>query len=192
MSPRACSSRAAALTAANSATSSSCSAAGRAPKAWNKRGIARRIGNKIRYLRNPVYRGKYSLHERLTIVRRLFTRALLTGGLIRMLRILRTLTAAPPRTWPQVLADWIAGLAMRDYIQRHFLTDRHREQRLALRTAAMLHKLCAAEVRRGVVEIASRVGEGGAHLQILLRGYVGRVFFTRAAWSKCRAAPPPP
>ena len=181
MSPRACSSRAAALTAANSATSSSCSAAGRAPKAWNKRGIARRIGNKIRYLRNPVYRGKYSLHERLTIVRRLFTRALLTGGLIRMLRILHTLTAAPPRAWPQVLADWIAGLAMRDYIQRHFLTDRHREQRLALRTAAMLHKLCAAEVRRGVVEIASRVGEGGAHLQILLRGYVGRVFFTRAA-----------
>jgi len=38
----------------------------------------------------------------------------------------------------------------------------------------------AADVRRGVVEIGSRVGEGGAHLQILLRGYVGRVFFTRA------------
>jgi hypothetical protein len=45
----------------------------------------------------------------------------------------------------------------------------------------MLHKLCAAEVRRGVVEIGSRVSEGGTHLQILLRGYVGRVFFTRAA-----------
>jgi hypothetical protein len=98
-----------------------------------------------------------------------------------MLHILRTLTAAPSRAWPQVLADWIAGLAMRDYIERHFLTDRHREQRLAQRTAAMLHKLCAADVRRGVVEIGSRVSEGGAHLQILLRGYVGRVFFTRAA-----------
>jgi radical SAM superfamily enzyme YgiQ (UPF0313 family) len=148
---------------------------------FSDHGIAQRVGNKFRYLRNPVYRGKYSLHERLAIVRRLFTRALLTGGPRRMLHILRTLTVAPPRAWPQVLADWIAGLAMRDYIQRHFLTDRNREQRLAQRTTAMLHKLCAAEVRRGVVEIGSRVSEGGTHLQILLRGYVGRVFFTRAA-----------
>ena len=148
---------------------------------FSDHGIARRIGNKIRYLRNPVYHGKYPLHERLTIVRRLFTRALLTGGPIRLFHFLRTLTVAPPRAWPQVLADWIAGLAMRDYIQRHFLTDRNRERRLAQRTSAMLHRLCAADVRRGVVEISGRIGEGGAHLQIWLRGYVGRVFFTRAA-----------
>lgn len=148
---------------------------------FSDHGIARRIGNKFRYLRNPVYQGKYSLHQRLTIVRRLFTRALLAGGPIRLFHFLRTLTVAPPRAWPQVLADWIAGLAMRDYIQRHFLTDRNREQRLAQRTSAMLHKLCAADVRHGVVEIGGRIGEGGAHLQIWLRGYVGRVFFTRAA-----------
>ncbi len=148
---------------------------------FSDQGIAQRIGNKFRYLQNPVYQGKYSLHERVTIVFRLFTRALLAGGPTRMFHILRTLALAPPRAWPQVLADWIAGLAMRDYIERHFLTDHHREQRLAQRTAAMLHKLCAAEMRRGVVEIASRVGEGGAHLQILLRGYVGRGFFMRAA-----------
>lgn len=148
---------------------------------FSDHGIARRIGNKIRYLRNPVYQGKYSLPEGLTIVRRLFTHALLSGGPIRLLHLLRTLSVAPPRAWPQVLADWIAGLAMRDYIQRHFLTDRNREQRLARFTSARLRRLCAADVRRGVVEIGSRIGEGGAHLQIWLRGYVGRVFFTRAA-----------
>ena len=148
---------------------------------FSDHGIAQRIGNKIRYLRNPVYQGKYSLPEGLTIVRRLFTHALLSGGPIRLLHLLRTLSVAPPRAWPQVLADWIAGLAMRDYIQRHFLTDRNREQRLAQFTSARLRRLCAADVRRGVVEIGSRIGEGGAHLQIWLRGYVGRVFFTRAA-----------
>jgi radical SAM superfamily enzyme YgiQ (UPF0313 family) len=63
---------------------------------FSDHGIAQRIGNKIRYLRNPVYRGKYSPRQRLAIVRRLVTRALLAGGLIRMLHILRTLTAAPP------------------------------------------------------------------------------------------------
>jgi radical SAM superfamily enzyme YgiQ (UPF0313 family) len=148
---------------------------------FSDHGIARRIGNKIRYLRNPVYQGKYSLHQRLTIVRRLFTHALLAGGPIQLFHFLRTLTVSPPRAWPQVLADWIAGMAMRDYIKRHFMTDRNREQRLAQLTSTMLHKLCAADVRRGVVEIGSRVGESGAHLQILLRGYVDRVFFTRAA-----------
>lgn len=148
---------------------------------FSDHGIAQRIRNKIRYLRNPVYQGKYSLRQRLTIVRRLFTRGLLAGGPARLFHFLRTLVTAPPSAWPQVLADWITGLAMRDYIERHFLTDYIREQRLARLTTAMLHKLCAADMRRGVVEIGSRVGEGGAHLQILLRGYVGRVFFTRAA-----------
>lgn len=148
---------------------------------FSDHGIARRIGNKIRYLRNPVYQGKYSLPEGLTIVRRLFTHALLGGGPIRLLHLLRTLAVAPARAWPQVLADWIAGLAMRDYIQRHFLIDRNRAQRLAQFTGARLRRLCSADVRRGVVEIGSRIGGGGAHLQIWLRGYVGRLFFTRAA-----------
>jgi radical SAM superfamily enzyme YgiQ (UPF0313 family) len=148
---------------------------------FSDHGIARRIRSKIRYLRNPVYQGEYSLYQRLTILRRLFTRALLAGGPIRLFHFLRTLAVAPARAWPQVLADWIAGLAMSDYIKRHFMTDRDREQRLAQLTTATLRKLCAADVRRGVIEIGNRVGEGGAQLQILLRGYVGRVFFTRAA-----------
>ncbi len=148
---------------------------------FSDHGIAQRICNKIRYLRNPVYQGKYSLHQRLTIMRRLFTCALLASGPIWLYHFLRTLTVAPPRAWPQVLADWIAGLAMRDYIKRHFMTDRDREQRLARLTSAMLHKLCAADVRRGVVEIGNRIGEDGTHLQILLRGFVSQVFFTHAA-----------
>jgi hypothetical protein len=37
---------------------------------FSDQGIAQRIGNKIRYLRNPVYQGKYSLRQRLAIVRR--------------------------------------------------------------------------------------------------------------------------
>jgi hypothetical protein len=124
-------------------------------------------------------------------LRRLFTRALLAGGPIRLFHFLRTLIVAPARAWPQVLADWIAGLAMSDYITSHFMIDGHREQCLAQRTTAMLRRLCAADVRRGVIEIGTRVGEGGAHLQILLHGYVSRVFFTRAASRKCCAVPPP-
>ena len=70
---------------------------------------------------------------------------------------------------------------MRDYINRHFMTDRNREQHLVQRTTAMLRNLCLADVRHGVIDIVSHVGEGSAHLQILLRGYVNRVFFRGAA-----------
>ena len=148
---------------------------------FSDHGIARRIGNKIRYLRNPVYQGKYSLQQHLTIVRRLFAHALFIGGPIRSFHFLRTLIGAPPRAWPQVLSDWIAGLAMRDYINRHFMADHNREQHLVQHTTATLRKLCMADVRHGAIEIGDRIGEGSAHLQILLRGYVDGVFFRGAA-----------
>jgi len=148
---------------------------------FSDRGIARRIRTKIRYLRNPLYQGKYPLPERLGIVRRMFTHALRSGGPLRLLHVLRTLMFSPPRAWPQVLADWIAGLSMYDYIRRNFLADRSLSQGLAQRTSAMLHKLCAADIHRGVVEIGSCVSDGEDHLQIKLHGQVGRLFFARAA-----------
>ena len=148
---------------------------------FSDRGIARRILTKIRYLRNPLYEGKYPLPERLGIVRRMFTHALRSGGPLRILHVLRTLMFSPPRAWPQVLADWIAGLSMYDYIRRNFLADRSLSQGLAQRTSAMLHKLCAADIHRGVVEIGSCVSDGEDHLQIKLHGQVGRLFFARAA-----------
>ncbi len=148
---------------------------------FSDRGIAQRIHRKIAYLRHPVYQGGYSLRQRLGIIYRLFTHGLLAGGPLRLLYFLRTVTDSPPQAWPQVLSDWIAGLAMRDYIERHFHTDHAREQRITRLTASVLHKLCAADVRRGAIEFITRFSEGGASLDILLSGYVSRVFFTRTA-----------
>jgi hypothetical protein len=108
-------------------------------------------------------------------------RGLLTGGPTRLIHFGRTLASSPPRAWSQVVEDWILGLAMRDYITRHFMTDSARERHLAQRTAALIRRLCAADIRRGMVEIVSRLGDGGMDLQILLRGYTQRAFSTRTA-----------
>ena len=148
---------------------------------FSDRGIARRIRSKIRYLRNPLYQGGYTLRQSLGIVHRLCMHAVRSGGPARLLHVLRTLAFSPPRAWPQVLADWIAGLSMHDYIRRNFPSGRARAQGLARRTSALLRKLCAADIDRGVVEIGSRPGEGEDHLQINLHGHVGRLFFARAA-----------
>jgi radical SAM superfamily enzyme YgiQ (UPF0313 family) len=84
-------------------------------------GIAQRIRNKMRYLRDPVYSGEYSLREQVGIFTKLIVLGVLPGGPRRVYHFLRTLPLAAPRKLPLVVVDWIAGLAMRDYLQRHIV-----------------------------------------------------------------------
>lgn len=82
------------------------------------RGIAQRIRNKSRYMTVPVYRSEYTRREQIGIVWRLLTRGLLPGGLPRLAHFARTLPFGAPRKLPMVVLDWIAGLAMRDFVER--------------------------------------------------------------------------
>jgi radical SAM superfamily enzyme YgiQ (UPF0313 family) len=147
---------------------------------FSDHGIAQRIRNKIRYLRSPACGQRYASRKGLDNLRRLFMHGLLTGGPARLFRFVSTLAAAPPRAWPQVVEDWILGLAMRDYMKRHFMSDSPRERQLAQRTDALIRKLFATDIRRGNVEIVTRLDNGDADLQILLRGYTRRAFSMRA------------
>lgn len=84
------------------------------------RAIAQRIRNKLRYLADPVYQGEYNLREQISILAKLLVRGVLPGGPVRVYHFARTLPLLKPRKLPMVIVDWIAGLAMRDYVQRHF------------------------------------------------------------------------
>jgi radical SAM superfamily enzyme YgiQ (UPF0313 family) len=83
------------------------------------REIARRIRNKRHFLCSPRYRSGYSPIERLGIVVRLLARGILPGGVSRTLRFLGTLPLLSPSRFPMVISDWIVGLSMRDYAERH-------------------------------------------------------------------------
>jgi hypothetical protein len=85
------------------------------------RGIADRIRNKMRYMATPVYRGEYSLLQQIAILWRLAIKGVLPGGVPRIVHFCRTLPVLAPRKLPLVVLDWIAGLAMRDYVERHLL-----------------------------------------------------------------------
>ena len=137
---------------------------------FSDRGIAERIRNKMRYLRRPVYRGEYPFRQSLGILRRLVTGGILRGGPLRLWRFAGTLAGAPPRAWPQVIVDWIAGLAMRDYVRRHFHADRARDRRLTRTAAAWLRRRCAAGVRRGALQVSAALERHGARLEVWLHG----------------------
>jgi len=85
--------------------------------------IARRIRNKIRYLRAPSYRSGYCAADRLGIVVRLIFKGILPGGLSRTLHFLSTLPVFAPSRIPLVISDWIIGLSMRDYAERNLSVE---------------------------------------------------------------------
>lgn len=84
------------------------------------RGIAERIRNKVRAIGRPVYDGEYSPVQRAGIVLRLVVKGILPGGWPRVHEFARSLPWLAPRKLPLAIVDWIAGLAMRDYVQRYF------------------------------------------------------------------------
>ncbi len=87
--------------------------------------IARRIRNKIRYLRAPAYRSGYSAAQRMGILARLIFKGILPGGIARTLHFLGTLPVFAPARLPLVISDWIIGLSMRDYAERNLSMAHH-------------------------------------------------------------------
>lgn len=139
--------------------------------------IAGRIRNKMRELRQPNYTSEYRLRDRVTIAARFATHGLLPGGPRRLARFLGTLRTVRPGGWPQVLIDWIAGLSMADYVQRHFTGDDERTRRLAERAASALRRRWAQAMGAGHLRITTRLAQGRAELHLLLNGPMERAFY---------------
>ncbi|MBM2830319.1 MAG: methyltransferase [Gammaproteobacteria bacterium] len=142
--------------------------------------IARRIRNKTCYLTNPVYQGEYPLRQRLEILAKFLACGVFPGGPMRLWWFVRTVAGCSSRVWPQVVSDWITGLAMRDYIKRYFGVDSARERRMAQATIALMRRTYAACLRRGDLDVSVRLTETAARLVVTLRGTVDQRFFTHA------------
>lgn len=151
---------------------------------FTDRGIAARIANKLRYLRDPVAGRRHSLGEALGILRRLFVRGLLPGGAGRVLRFLRSLPFHRPRLLPQAIEDWIVGLSMRDYIERHFAEPATEGRRLVQRSLEQLERAFRRYREAGALElemVLSGARNRAAEFSLTLRGHLDGAFFTRAA-----------
>ena len=143
-------------------------------------GIGRRILFKLRHLRSPVYRVRYSPRESLTILRRLVLRGILPGGPRRCYWFARTLLRSGPAMWPQVVTDWITGLAMRDYVDRHFPTNMLSNN---LKISKYINKLCRSGregMNRGTLRLSASFESGRSYIELTLRGYSDRRFLRQA------------
>jgi radical SAM superfamily enzyme YgiQ (UPF0313 family) len=84
------------------------------------RNIADRIRNKVRFIRTPPAAGDDTWIARIRIIHRLLFRGLLPGGVPRMFHFLRSMPFHRPKFIPLAVQDWIVGLSMRDYVERHY------------------------------------------------------------------------
>ncbi len=90
---------------------------------FSDRGIADRVRNKTRQLRRPRFGPGLTVGEGLRLLHRFVTHALMPGGVGRVRHFLRTIIGIRPCQFPLVISDWVVGLAMRDYMDRHFVQE---------------------------------------------------------------------
>jgi hypothetical protein len=148
----------------------------------HNRNIAERIKNKIRYLTSPSDQEKAVSNERMDTVRRFILQGLLPGGFSRIFHFLRTFPFSKPQLIPLVIQDWIIGLSMRDYFERHFVLEFEKANQLTHSYLGTIEKAFERHIQRGVLEISlSQVKHAAANLSLTLKGISDRKFFPRAA-----------
>lgn len=146
------------------------------------RNIARRIRNKIRHLTNPVYGKSYSVAEGLKIVKRLLVRGVVAGGASRLFHFFKSLPLSKPLLIPISIQDWIVGLAMRDYVDRHFIPEFSTANQKAQKYIRKIELALQKYVHSGSLELTlEQVKTSAGNLSISLKGVLDRAFYKRTS-----------
>jgi hypothetical protein len=149
---------------------------------FDDRGIADRIRHKLRVLKHPVGGERYGIREAVAIGGRFLGRGLLAGGIPRLVRFVRSVPWWRPRLVPRAVADWIVGLSMRDYIDRHFEPVSEPARHAAREYLRTLERAFARYRQTGALEVSFAEARNAAgNLSLHLKGWLDRGFFVRAA-----------
>ncbi len=137
--------------------------------------IAERIGNKMRFMRNPNYFPLYSMRKQLGIVAKFGWRGVLKGGPKRMLYFAKTMSRISLKQLPLLLSDWIAALSMTEFAERHLLIGAEQSA-----TAVQFEKLresFRSYVQQGRVRIQMEQG----NISLRMQGWVDSAFYSKAS-----------
>ena len=149
---------------------------------FSDRGIADRVRNKLSWLRDPVYQGEYTRAERMRIVLQLLAKGVLPGGLPRLWAFVCSAPWLSPGQMPQAMVDWIAGLSMRRYVERHFGLASEAQHAAFVVRVERLRGALRAYVDRGAAAVSfEAVTASLPRLKLALAGGLDRTFFARAA-----------
>ena len=137
--------------------------------------IARRIINKMRYMRKPNYQPLYPAGKLLGILAKFGWRGVLRGGPVRAFQFARTLSRASLPQVPLIVSDWIAALSMKEFAERHLLIG-------AGQSASAVHleklrKSFGSYVQQGRIRIQMEQG----NISLQLQGLLDSAFYAKAS-----------
>lgn len=143
--------------------------------------IAERIKNKLDYLVDPNRGSEHSAVEHTRILFNFIIHGLRPGGLTRIYHFLRSLPLLKPKLIPLVIEEWIVALAMRDYVDRHFVHEFDHANQLTHEYLGHIERVFNRYVKGGSLEVSlGQVKNAAANISIRLSGMLGRDFFNRA------------
>jgi radical SAM superfamily enzyme YgiQ (UPF0313 family) len=147
---------------------------------FSDRGIALRVKNKLRHLGTPVGAGQYRVRELATIFRRVLLRGILHGGMRRMGLFVTSLPWLRPRLMVAAVTDWVLGLSMRDYIDRHFTPVAHGAGPTVRDRVRALERALRRYRDAGALEVGLADDQSAAcELSMRISGLVDRRFVRR-------------
>jgi radical SAM superfamily enzyme YgiQ (UPF0313 family) len=144
--------------------------------------IAARIRAKLAFLAPPARRSQHFGREGVLMLARLVMRGIAPGGPRRWAHFLRSLPWSDPRQVVNAVEDWMVGLSMRAYAERHL--QAHAEHRLAAaeRLRQAIDRRLARHLRDGKVSLSIESLAGRLpRVHIALHDWPDRRFFKQAA-----------
>ncbi|RMF55101.1 MAG: radical SAM protein [Calditrichaeota bacterium] len=143
--------------------------------------ISRRIRNKLKYLTHPNYGSGYSVGEGVRILSRFIYKGLIPEGLGLGFHLLRSLPLRRPIQIPLMVQDWIVGLAMRDYVKRHFVPVMVSKREKIQWHFHKIESLFQQYLQKGALELQiEQVKHKATNISITLKGWLEPRFFRRA------------
>jgi radical SAM superfamily enzyme YgiQ (UPF0313 family) len=143
--------------------------------------IGERVRNKTRWMDGSPYRNLRSLAGSVRAVAKLVLHVARGGGVPALFHLARSFPILRPRLIPVVAHDWVVGLSMKDYVDRHFRREFESEHRLARRYLERIDRVLARYLSRGSVRVAlDEAKNAHSRLSLSMRGRQGREFFARA------------
>jgi hypothetical protein len=144
--------------------------------------IAARIRNKLAHFGEQSRLVRERPLEAARIVWNLLARGIARGGIGRAWHFLRSLPLARPRLLPLAVNDWISGLAMRDYAERHFGLPARRAAMSPERALARLRASLLRWRRRGAVRLQlRRTARAEPQIAVRVTGLLDRALARRLA-----------
>jgi hypothetical protein len=149
---------------------------------FSNAGIAARIRNKLRYLNRNGTTSRYSPKETIGLLRRILVRGLIPGGPSRVWHFLRSFPFTRPQLMHQAVEDWVVGLAMRDYIDRHLRVASEGSLAKVRGYAQALERALRRYRESGALEVQlTEMKNRAAELTLRLRGALDGGFYRQAA-----------